>query len=313
MDISISIIIPLYNKSNYLPDCLSAFKCQLSPGDEIIVVDDKSTDDGLMLAQHIVPEQFGKVIPLPNNSGPSAARNIGARHANGTHLLFFDADDLPSPSLLKALRKAIQAYPLKEFFSFGISVAARGGTMDFESVNCEKLMITLFPLHEFSKAYLSGVILCTASSTCIARDAYFKSGGFDEAIRYCEDPELWSRLSSVYQLVWIKEVLAYYRDTSNSLSYGHRGKPGSVNLFVDSLLRLNANFGGAYIKQAKLVLVKNFVFSKAANATAGSVRRQISTYPSILGQFTFLTLFALSFLPAKFFILLLKLIQKIRS
>lgn len=87
----VSVVIPLYNKSQYIERALSSVIAQTCPPLEIIVVDDGSTDDG--------PE---KVIALNNpmitlvrqeNRGPGAARNAGLAIARGKYIAFLDADD----------------------------------------------------------------------------------------------------------------------------------------------------------------------------------------------------------------------------
>jgi GT2 family glycosyltransferase len=85
-----SIIIPVYNNPRDLRECLLALLSSSCPGTEIIVVDDASTDDTPALAV-----QMGvRVIRLAKNSGPAAARNHGARQAQGEILFFVDADVL---------------------------------------------------------------------------------------------------------------------------------------------------------------------------------------------------------------------------
>ena len=86
--ISLSVIIPVYNAARDLCECLTALINSSCPGVEIMVVDDGSTDD-----THVVAREMGvQVLRLEKNSGPAAARNHGARYANGEILFFVDAD-----------------------------------------------------------------------------------------------------------------------------------------------------------------------------------------------------------------------------
>jgi glycosyltransferase involved in cell wall biosynthesis len=89
-DMSVSIIIPTYNRSGLLKRAINSVLPQLLPSDEILVVDDGSTDD----TQSVV-EGFGepvRYLKVPN-SGPSNARNVGITHAKGDLLAFLDDDD----------------------------------------------------------------------------------------------------------------------------------------------------------------------------------------------------------------------------
>ncbi len=90
----LSIIIPLYNKGDYILDCLnSIIDCKYDF--EIIIIDDGSTDNGVELVENFSKSHPTKKIILikQKNSGPSSARNKGIEVANGKYILFLDADD----------------------------------------------------------------------------------------------------------------------------------------------------------------------------------------------------------------------------
>ena len=90
----LSIIIPVYNASVYLRQCLNSVVGQDYSNLEIIVIDDGSTDDSLLIAKDFASlDSRIQVIPQIN-TGPSAARNLGLRFARGKYVEFVDADDL---------------------------------------------------------------------------------------------------------------------------------------------------------------------------------------------------------------------------
>src|SRR5580704_5352810 len=84
---SISIVIPVYNGAHYLRACLKHLKASDAAALECIVVDDGSTDDSAAVAR-----EFGATVISSPHRGPAAARNLGAKAANGDILLFLDAD-----------------------------------------------------------------------------------------------------------------------------------------------------------------------------------------------------------------------------
>lgn len=97
----ISIIIPLYNKSRYIEDCLKSIFIQ-SVEFEIIIVNDASTDDSLSKIEEIKVEYSNiKLINLIENKGGSFCRNIGINEAQFPYLMFLDADDILSEDCLK--------------------------------------------------------------------------------------------------------------------------------------------------------------------------------------------------------------------
>ena len=96
----ISVIVPAYNSASSLPACLQALARQTLPPDEVIVVDDGSTDATVELAR-----QAGAKVVVQAHSGPAAARNLGAKSASPTTdlILFTDSDCEPSPDWVRLL------------------------------------------------------------------------------------------------------------------------------------------------------------------------------------------------------------------
>lgn len=101
---ALSVIIPAYNMAGPLRRCLQAVRASTVPLREIIVVDDASTDETAEVAR-----AFGcRVVRLPANRGPAAARNAGAAVASGELLLFVDADTAMFPSTIAQALATLQ-------------------------------------------------------------------------------------------------------------------------------------------------------------------------------------------------------------
>jgi glycosyltransferase involved in cell wall biosynthesis len=90
----VSIIIPLYNAEKYIAETIQSALNQTWPNKEIIVINDRSTDNSLAIAKRYLTENV-KVF-TQDNKGASAARNYGLRVAKGEYIQFLDADDLLS-------------------------------------------------------------------------------------------------------------------------------------------------------------------------------------------------------------------------
>ncbi len=102
----ISVIIPAYNASAYLAECLDSVLCQDAGEEtEVIVIDDGSTDDTRAIA---LGHEGVRVVSTPNR-GLSAARNEGIRHARGEWTAFVDADDRLLPGALRLMLDAAVA------------------------------------------------------------------------------------------------------------------------------------------------------------------------------------------------------------
>jgi len=100
----VSVIVPAFNGASELAQSLPAVAASMSTGDELLVVDDGSTDDTAAVAAAL----GARVFSLGRKSGPSAARNHGAIHANGSVLLFVDADVVVRPNVVSRIRQAFQ-------------------------------------------------------------------------------------------------------------------------------------------------------------------------------------------------------------
>jgi glycosyltransferase involved in cell wall biosynthesis len=103
-----SVVIPAYNRAALLPHTLQAVLSQTAPPDEVIVVDDGSTDGTADLAR-----RFGPPVQCIGiaNSGDLAARNVGLRAAGGRLVAFCDSDDLWRPEFLAGMLALWRAEP----------------------------------------------------------------------------------------------------------------------------------------------------------------------------------------------------------
>ncbi|MCB1713751.1 MAG: glycosyltransferase family 2 protein, partial [Candidatus Competibacteraceae bacterium] len=95
--VTISVIIPAHNRAHTLPRALDSVLAQTRPADEVILVDDGSTDDTAALLQAHYPTV--RYLHQPNQ-GVSAARNSGIRLARGDWIALLDSDDAWLPHKL---------------------------------------------------------------------------------------------------------------------------------------------------------------------------------------------------------------------
>jgi glycosyltransferase involved in cell wall biosynthesis len=105
----LSLVVPVYNVAAWLPACLDSLSAQTRPVDEIIVVDDGSTDEcPAILAAYASRLPQMKVV-RQENGGLSAARNTGLAMASGRYLAFLDSDDFVAPDMYRHLLDMVQA------------------------------------------------------------------------------------------------------------------------------------------------------------------------------------------------------------
>lgn len=105
----VSVIVPVYNVAEYLPDLLDSLRKQTFSNIEILLINDGSIDSSreLCVAAALNDPRI-KLIEFDKNLGVSAARNAGLDHANGTYLSFVDSDDKIEPDMVEYLVRLIQ-------------------------------------------------------------------------------------------------------------------------------------------------------------------------------------------------------------
>jgi len=196
--ISISIIVPVHNNAHDVPECLSALGTSCHPDSEIIVVDDGSTDDIVSVAMPMGV----RLLHLAKNSGPSAARNHGARHARGDILFFVDADMVVAPGAVSRVLTVFAENPdlAAVFGSYDLEPRAKNVVSQYRNL-----------LHHF--VHQNGnpdASTFWAGCGAIRRSVFEQIGGFDEK-RFprasIEDIELGYRLRQAGHRVLLDKSL----------------------------------------------------------------------------------------------------------
>ncbi len=108
-DVLISVIIPVYNKEEYVEACLRSVMTQDFDSFEVIAVEDGSTDRSAQICDTIKKEYPNLTVIHTQNGGVTAARRIGWEHSNGKYITFVDSDDLMLPNALRRLYDTIIA------------------------------------------------------------------------------------------------------------------------------------------------------------------------------------------------------------
>ena len=205
----ITTIIPVYNAEKYIRATLTAALAQCEVDQEIIVIDDGSTDD----TWHIVQEFQSTVrAERQDNGGPARARNHGAKLATGNWLAFLDADDVWLPHKLSTqLKHTDEKTSLIYSDRYNIGHLERVCERQSDSVE-------LFEGDVFEPLLLNNFI--TTSSVLIRKDRFFELGGFEEhpSLLGVEDWDLWLRHASEEHVALVREPLLNYRWHAGSLS-----------------------------------------------------------------------------------------------
>ena len=210
----ISVIIPTYNRSTVIDRALNSVLCQTRPADEIIVVDDGSTDDTLCKLES---GYDGKITVLQHekNAGVSAARNTGIKHCSGDWIALLDSDDEWIPTKLATQVEALSKDPhrLCHTEEIWIRNGIRVNQMNKHAKQGGDIFSACLPLCAMSP-----------SSVLITKDLFDEIGYFDESLPACEDYDMWLRMCSRHSVLYIESPqLLKYGGHPDQLSRLHWG------------------------------------------------------------------------------------------
>jgi glycosyltransferase involved in cell wall biosynthesis len=193
---TVSVIIPTFNRCDLTSRAIASVLRQTRSPDEILVIDDGSTDG----TSERLAEQFPEVRTIrQENRGVAAARNRGIQEARGDWLAFLDSDDEWRPRKLEA-----QIDALKDDPSYQICHTDEIWVRHGRRVN---------PMKKHKKhgghIFRYCLPLCAVSpSTVILHKSVFERVGlFDETLPVCEDYDLWLRTTPLYPVLYLEEPL----------------------------------------------------------------------------------------------------------
>ncbi len=181
---TISVIIPSYNAARWLPRAVESVRRQTRPADEVIVVDDGSTDDTAAVCR-----AFNGVRYLRReNGGLSAARNTALAACTGEWFLSLDADDILYPQALQAL--AEKAETSDAGVVYGYVLQRREPAVETRLAS-QPYAVGAPP--EPARTQFWWTAINTAGCALVRRSLNETVGGFDEHFRQVEDCEYWLR------------------------------------------------------------------------------------------------------------------------
>ena len=243
----VSVVIPLFNKEEYISTTLNSVIAQTYANIEVIVIDDSSTDEGLDLAQHVLNShrnRFSNIrLITQSNTGQAAARNEGIGSASGKYVAFLDADDVWHPDKISK-----QVTYLEENRSKDIVFC--NYFMVFENSSKVKA-IRLFPIDKKIKSWLltTGYGGLLESTGLARKDSLMRLGGFDQNLQMCGGLDLAFRFSDLKTAGSVDEYLCGYRVTAGGW---HNNKSDLVESF--DLLMEKSDLYGDFESRARKFL-----------------------------------------------------------
>jgi glycosyltransferase involved in cell wall biosynthesis len=209
----ISVVIPTFNRSSFLPKALESVYKQTLPPLEVIVVDDGSTDS----TKSKLSPDYPKVKWIKQkNHGVSFARNQGINKALGNWIAFLDSDDTWSPNKLEQQKQFLERNP-DLLFCHTDEQWLRHNKLVNQPAYLEKSNQDIF------LKSLTRCIICP-SSVIIHKSLLHSVGMFDETFEVCEDYDLWLRILVQNKIGYLpQKLVSKHGGHDDQLSAKHWG------------------------------------------------------------------------------------------
>jgi glycosyltransferase involved in cell wall biosynthesis len=186
---SVSVVIAFYNGSRWIERALESVQNQTMPPNEVIVVNDGSSEDELGFLVGL-QQRFDFQILSQENSGQSAARNLGVSKATSDYICLLDQDDYYLPKHNQILLETADFEDPKFGFSYGDLWRSNeaGQILSHSSIN-----VKIKHPHTSLNTLVGKNMFIVPSATLISRTAFLAVGGFDPELRGFEDDDLFLR------------------------------------------------------------------------------------------------------------------------
>lgn len=205
-----SVLIPLYNKQNYVETTLRSVLTQTTERPlEVVVVDDGSTDDGPARVLALADARVRLV--QQKNAGVAAARNRGIREARGHWVVFLDADDLLHPQALAAYEQLSKAFPMADIVG-GKDVRVDDSAFASHDFAALPEPLPMLEVRNLPAYFLQRGMPFSSSSVAMRREFLLDHAlGFPEGESMGEDLDLWLRAAELSPLACTPAGLVLYR------------------------------------------------------------------------------------------------------
>lgn len=209
-----SVVIPLYNKAQSIQQTLNSVLEQRFPAEEIIVIDDGSTDDSVRKVLELGSDKI--TLIQQSNAGVSAARNVGVSHTNCDFIAFLDGDDVWSPFYLEKMNALIKRFPNSKFFAANYQKMLGEDEFANPKVSMPHIRPEGGVLDGYFESVGNGDLPFMTSSSIITRSLFDDIGGFPLDESMGEDQALFAEAALRTTIAYMPMVLLNYRTDSEN-------------------------------------------------------------------------------------------------
>ncbi len=292
----VTIIIPTFNRRQWIGECLDSVRAQTYPHVETLVIDDCSTDGTVEWLKSEPQYSFARIHVQEKNGGASIARNTGIKMASGELIVFIDSDDLLAENHVETAVEVFATQPNVGLFACDSTLIGTDGDVLYEGRTWHEIQSELkhYPVKTGRRTLLDVFTFSNIfPGFTLPKEVLEKLNGFDQSIFPMDDYDLMLRVAGLgYDIYYQHEPLALRREHTGQCS----GPANSVDTCRKQILTLEAAInrnpelrqaGGRIRKrvaQAKLELAVSYMKTGQRAIGLGAMLKAITTDPSQLAQ-----------------------------
>lgn len=259
-----SIIIPSYNKQNYISRAINSVLNQTYQNFEIIIIDDGSTDNSVSVIKQFKDKRIKLFVQ--KNLGVNNVRNKGIEKAIGNYIAFLDADDEFLPKYLQTVYDLIKKYPKNKFFGCAFKRVYQDNTSTLTNFGKQKDFIIKDFVSEIARnekffVHISSIVIKKEVFDVVGK-FFSRSPKFNSGITILDDLDLWIRISWKYSLAFSNEIgCIYYTNTPINVIRGYGFKNLDCTFYEDTIKKLLKQANKTQSENLKKLLYKFRVLS----------------------------------------------------
>jgi len=201
---AVSILMPTFNRLEFLPAAIESVFGQSFPDWELIIADDGSGSDTRAYLQSLAHPRV-RVLWLAHSGRPAVMLNAALRAARGEYVAFLDSDDVWQPRKLEVQLASLRRHPARRWGCTGFAlINAAGEPLAPRGAACTA------PSGWVRERVLTDAVIAMPT-LIVARDLLEQVGPLDEALVMCQEDDLWLRLAAASELDGVNEPLTLVR------------------------------------------------------------------------------------------------------
>lgn len=244
----VTVIIPAYNRVDYIEQAINSVLDQTYPRVQLIVVDDGSTDGTYEKIENYGNRLQLSIHPGHSNKGQSASINLGLRQSRGKYIAILDSDDYWASEKLDVQVNFLEKHPdIGLVYTNGYAVNARG----------EKLYPIYGKDHEENNnpdAVLLDCYILLPQNSLVRKSVYTKAGFFEECYRSAQDHDMLIRIAEVTKFAYLQDFLFFYRRHPGSISNNRQELRWQTGFKILESARRRYPYAPSTVRKRKAVL-----------------------------------------------------------